>query len=209
MPLILCQRFRGVLDSWDPEFLDTLAEHFRVIIFDYRGTGNSTGAASYDIDALTQGVIDLADSLGIDIFVAGGWSIGALAVESLAEKYPDRISHVLLLGALPVTGSTAPWRSDIYKQARLFDDNPDHEMALLFGPASTQTDCAARQSYERMARRTKDRSPVMSDQAYNWLLASATDPTHKRADQRVEQFLASTDIPILVISGDHDCLSPA
>jgi len=209
MPLILCQRLRGVLDSWDPEFLDALAEHFRVIVFDYRGIGSSTGIASYNIDTLTQAVIDLADALGVDIFVAGGWSIGALVIESLVAKYADRISHILLLSALPITASTASMRSDIYKQARLFDNDPNREMTLLFGPASAKTEVAARESRARMARRAQDRSPAMSDHAYMTLLASAADQTHKRVDQIVEQFLASTNIPILAISGDHDCLSPA
>src|SRR5690242_16075784 len=36
-PLILCNRFRGILDSWDPAFLDAVAKDFTVIIFDYSG----------------------------------------------------------------------------------------------------------------------------------------------------------------------------
>ena len=28
VPLLLCVRFRGVLDVWDPAFLDALAQHF-------------------------------------------------------------------------------------------------------------------------------------------------------------------------------------
>ena len=36
-PLLLCTRFRGNMDVWDPTFLDGLAdEGFRVITFDYR-----------------------------------------------------------------------------------------------------------------------------------------------------------------------------
>lgn len=29
-PIVLCNRFRGVLDSWDPAFIDALARHFRL-----------------------------------------------------------------------------------------------------------------------------------------------------------------------------------
>jgi pimeloyl-ACP methyl ester carboxylesterase len=208
MPLILCNRLRGVLDSWDPEFLDALAEHFRVIIFDYRGIGNSTGVASYGVEDLTQDVIDLADSLGVDIFVAGGWSIGGLAVEGLVAQYPDRISHALLLGALPIIKSTSSLRHNIYEQAEIFDDDFNREAALFFGPVTEQTLLAARESHDRMAQRSEDRSPIMTDNAYKTLLASATGRTQSRPDLELEQLLASTTVPILVMSGDHDILSP-
>ena len=54
-PLVLCVRFRGNMDSWDPAFLDALAaEGLRVITFDYSGLGLSTG----DLEALAkEGVV--------------------------------------------------------------------------------------------------------------------------------------------------------
>ena len=45
--LVLALRFRGVMDSWDPAFLDALAASFTVVIFDYTGLGLSTGEPSY------------------------------------------------------------------------------------------------------------------------------------------------------------------
>ena len=62
-PIVLCNRFRGTLDSWDPAFIDGLADGgFDVIWFDYSGLGLSTGDRTYD-PALA------------DLFVAhgGGW----------------------------------------------------------------------------------------------------------------------------------------
>jgi len=42
-------RFRGVLDLWDPAFIDGLAaQGFQVVIFDYSGLGQSTGEKSYN-----------------------------------------------------------------------------------------------------------------------------------------------------------------
>lgn len=40
MPIVLCQRFRGNLDSWDPLFLDELGKNYRVLIFDYSAFGS-------------------------------------------------------------------------------------------------------------------------------------------------------------------------
>ena len=40
-PLVLCVRFRGTMDTWDPLFLDSLVEQgFQVTIFDYSGLGS-------------------------------------------------------------------------------------------------------------------------------------------------------------------------
>jgi pimeloyl-ACP methyl ester carboxylesterase len=37
-PIVLCHRFRGVLDLWDPAFIGSLAaEGFLVVTFDYSG----------------------------------------------------------------------------------------------------------------------------------------------------------------------------
>jgi hypothetical protein len=35
-PVILCNRFRGIIDVWDPAFLDSFAETYEVIIFDFK-----------------------------------------------------------------------------------------------------------------------------------------------------------------------------
>ena len=42
-PLLLCQRFRGTMDDWDPEFVARLANARRVIRFDNLGIGESSG----------------------------------------------------------------------------------------------------------------------------------------------------------------------
>jgi pimeloyl-ACP methyl ester carboxylesterase len=41
LPIIMVNRFRGNLDTWDPAFLDVLASKFNVITIDYSGIGLS------------------------------------------------------------------------------------------------------------------------------------------------------------------------
>jgi pimeloyl-ACP methyl ester carboxylesterase len=43
--LPLCQRFRGTMDDWDPEFVAGLSTARRVIRFDNLGLGESGGEA--------------------------------------------------------------------------------------------------------------------------------------------------------------------
>lgn len=47
-PIILANRFRGTLDTWDPLFLDLLAQTNTVITFDYSGIGYSEGELPLD-----------------------------------------------------------------------------------------------------------------------------------------------------------------
>lgn len=42
-PLVLAMRFRGVIDEFDPFFLDALAERPHIHPFDGRGVGLSSG----------------------------------------------------------------------------------------------------------------------------------------------------------------------
>jgi len=96
-PIVLCTRFRGNLDTWDPAFLDGLAGRgFQVITFDYSGLGLSTGTPSYDLTALAGDALDLIDALGFERVVLGGWSLGGLAAQVFIAQHPGRVSHAVL-----------------------------------------------------------------------------------------------------------------
>ena len=88
-PLVLCTRFRGNLDLWDPLFLDSLAAvGFRVITFDYSGLGLSTGEKNYDPLSLARDAHDLIEALDLREVVIGGWSLGGLAAQAFIVLYP-------------------------------------------------------------------------------------------------------------------------
>ncbi len=75
-PLILCQRFRGNLDDWDPAFLAALAENYQLFYFDYGGMASSTGEPHESITAFASDVTALADFLSLGRFLLLGWSFG-------------------------------------------------------------------------------------------------------------------------------------
>jgi len=88
-PIVLCTRFRGNLDVWDPAFLDALAARgFRVITFDYSGLGLSTGNRDYNPVALARDAHDLIEALGLKPVVIGGWSLGGLAAQVVVAMFP-------------------------------------------------------------------------------------------------------------------------
>src|SRR5882672_5341045 len=101
-PIVLCQRFRGNLDSWDPAFLDGLASHgFQVIVFDYSGIGLSTGERTYSPPSLAKDAIELIGALGLQKVVIGGWSVGGIAAQIVFAMAGPKVSHVVLLATTP------------------------------------------------------------------------------------------------------------
>lgn len=58
-PFILANRFRGTLDTWDPLFLDLLAEKNTVVTFDYSGIGYSEGELPLDLHQVAAEVTKL------------------------------------------------------------------------------------------------------------------------------------------------------
>ena len=202
--LILCTRFRGTLDTWDPAFLDSLAERFRVITFDYQGIGQSTGKPSYDPKSLARDVVALADFLGEDKFVIGGWSLGGQAAQVVATVWPERVTHLVLLGTTP-PGDSAHGPTPAFSACALKPYNSlDEETILFFEPMSAESREAARTSRLRIALRTSGRSPDVPEDLYLRLLKESSHDVAFHDDGGYRDYLERSETPILVIAGDHD-----
>ena len=76
VPLVLCMRFRGTMDHWDPALLDVLASERDVIVFDNRGTGMSSGKPPTSIEELGEGAFEFVDAIGLTEVDVFGWSLG-------------------------------------------------------------------------------------------------------------------------------------
>jgi pimeloyl-ACP methyl ester carboxylesterase len=86
LPIIMVNRFRGTLDTWDPAFLDTLASGFNVITIDYSGTGLSTGVCAADILSMAKDVKDVAEALKFTKIIVSGWSLGGLVAQTVTTN---------------------------------------------------------------------------------------------------------------------------
>ncbi len=207
-PIVLCTRFRGNLDTWDPAFLDGLAGRgFQVITFDYSGLGLSTGTPSYDLTALAGDALDLIDALGFERVVLGGWSLGGLAAQVFLAQHPGRVSHAVLIGTGP-PGPTVRDPEPLFFATAAHADNPfEDELILFFEPASPDSRAAARRSAARIAARTTDRSaPVPADWAAAHLASRPAGPIFPA--EAVLAALKTTTVPILHLGGDHDISFP-
>lgn len=208
-PLVLCTRFRGTLDTWDPAFLDALAGRgFEVVTFDYSGLGLSTGARSYDPTALAGDALDLIDGLGFGRVVLGGWSLGGIAAQVFLAMHPARVASLVLIGTGP-PGSTAvkPPEPLFFATAAHAENSFEDEVILFFEPASAASRAAARRSHDRIAARVGDVSPAVP---WDWAAAHLATRTSGPLfpSDAVLAVLKATTVPILHLGGDHDISFP-
>jgi len=77
--------------------LAPLGQHFRVVALDQRGHGAGIRAGSpYKLEDCADDVAALATTLGIDRFVAVGYSMGGIIAQLLYRRHPQRLSGLVL-----------------------------------------------------------------------------------------------------------------
>jgi pimeloyl-ACP methyl ester carboxylesterase len=201
-PIILVNRFRGTLDTWDPLFLDNLAKTHRVITFDYTGIGYSSGQLPTDITVVAKDVSDLAAYLKLKKTILLGWSYGGLVAQTAAMQSPELITDLILLGTGPLGKREVPLEQAFLDAALKPVNDFDDEIVLFFEPKSSESRLAAKASHDRIAQRldvSKIPSTMETFQLYfKGGAAAQEDKENLRAK------LCSTTIPILVVCGDHD-----
>ena len=176
-PMVLCTRFRGNMDLWDPLFLDSLAlAGFRVITFDYSGLGLSTGEKNYDPVALARDADDLIEALDLEEAVIGGWSLGGLAAQAFIALYPQRVTHAMLCTGPPGRERQGPGTTVLRHGVEACEHvrgrgDPVLRTAISGKPRGGKA------SHERIAQRTDDRStPVPIEFAVSFLGTGPRNP---------------------------------
>ena len=97
-PLILSSGLGGSAEYWKPN-LRALALHFRVIVYDHRGTGRSDRALpeAVTVDLLADDIASLLDALGIARAHVLGHAAGGVAGLALALRSPRRVHKLVVV----------------------------------------------------------------------------------------------------------------
>lgn len=180
---------------WDLA-LPTLNAHHKVIRFDLPGHGKSPSAPDeFSMSDLAQAVVAIADEYGVDTFDYAGVSIsGALALE-IAHLYPSRIKHAAVVCSAPYFGGPEGWSERISQvsssgTASVVPAIPER----WFAPDFPAKDPGTVQKLLADIVATND--------------ADYIKVCHALAGFDSRDYLASIQVPVLVISGELDPGTP-
>jgi pimeloyl-ACP methyl ester carboxylesterase len=130
-PLVLVMGYAGTMEAWDPRFVDTLARHYRVVVFDNAGLGDTANMpAPLSIDAMADQTAALISGLNLTAPDVLGWSMGSMIAQSLAVRHPSDVGKLVLAASWPGNGAaTAPPQTTINE---LKSGVPDEVRGVLY-----------------------------------------------------------------------------
>jgi 3-oxoadipate enol-lactonase len=96
-PLLAIVGMSGTRASWGEAFLGSLREHFEVIVYDHRGTGESSRMeAPFAIADLAADAAGLLDALDLESVHVLGISMGGMVAQELALAHPASVRTLAL-----------------------------------------------------------------------------------------------------------------
>ena len=103
-PLLLHHGYTASRVNWMP-VAERLQSKYQVILMECRGTGESEHTSDgYTLEQYAADVIGVADHLGLAKFTYAGHSMGGGIGYVLALTYPERLSRLILMAAVPADG---------------------------------------------------------------------------------------------------------
>lgn len=201
-PILFYNRFRGILDTWDPLFLDTLSQKNSIVLFDYPGIGESEGELSSDISEVAAVGVKLMENLGINKFHAAGWSYGGLVAQTALFMNRDKVAKVVLIGTNPPGINEVPFDKTFFERALKPVNDLEDETVAFFEPSSEKSKAASKASFDRIAvKLDRTKIPSTSEQFQKYFEGSAM---MKKDIHDYRGQYKTLKNPVLVISADHD-----
>lgn len=205
VPLVMFNHWGAVLDNFDPQIIDGLANTRRVITTDYRGIGGSGSAAPLTVAEMADDAIRLIDALGLDTVDLLGFSLGGFVAQDIALKAPERVRRLLLTGTGPAGGAgidrvgSVTWPLMIKGLLTLRDP----KFYLFFTPTANGQR-AASEYLQRLKQRRRDRDKGPTPRAFLRQLQAIT-----AWGKQAPQDLTRLRMPTLIVNGDNDIMVPS
>ena len=205
IPVVFLTHLAAVLDNWDPRVLDGIAAKHRVIIFDNRGVGASSGTTPTTIAEMASDAVTFIGAIGFDQVDLFGFSMGGMIAQVMAQQQPQLVRKMILAGTGPAGGEGIDkvTRITYLDTARGLLTRQDPKQFLFF----TRTANGRRAGKEFLARlkeRTSDRDKAISVRS----LRAQLKAIHRWGQQQSAD-LSSIHQPLLVMNGESDRMVPS
>ena len=195
-PIIFHHGYTGAHDVWLDEISPRLRNHYRCIVMDCRGAGDSEHTQQgCNIDQYARDVLVLAEALEINRFHFVGHSMGGGIGYKLATAYKDRINKLVLVAPIPSGGIKAP--PSFHESARKLRAHPDRRELMVRERRRTEP-----RASEGAIFRAVDRALSASECHFE-------DSWQSMVNFNIEDQLSELDTPTLVVAGAADGLCKA
>src|SRR3954464_11679869 len=104
VPVVFLPHLAAVLDNWDPRVGDGIAAKRRVITFDNRGVGASSGSTPKTIEEMASDAVAFIRALGFDQVDLFGFSMGGMIAQVIAQQQPELVRKMIIAGTGPAGG---------------------------------------------------------------------------------------------------------
>lgn len=138
-PLLIIWGMGGEIGSLVEKLKDT--KNYKLITFDNRGTGRTDKPdENYTIELMAKDVVTLLDELKIQKVNVLGISMGSRIAITLAAKYPDRVSNLILNVAAARSAHSYDEKSkDAYQKLKAVANNPEFLKAMGKYPPNSKS----------------------------------------------------------------------
>jgi len=109
--LLLIAGADATMDGWPPSFVDALAAHHTVVVFDNAGVGRTSAVSApalLSITAMASQTSALISALRLRRPAVLGWSMGGMIAQALAISHPAQVSLLILAATAVGTGKAVP-----------------------------------------------------------------------------------------------------
>ncbi len=204
VPVVFLTHLAAVLDNWDPRVVDGIAAKHRVITFDNRGVGASSGFTPTSVEEMARDAVTFIRALGFDQVDLFGFSMGGMIAQVIAQEQPQLVRKMIIAGTGPAggVGIDKVTRISYLDTARGLLTRQDPKQFLFF----TRTPNGIRAGKEFLARleeRTNDRDKAITVRAFRAQLKAI----HQWGLEKPAN-LATIHQPVLVANGDNDKMVP-
>jgi class 3 adenylate cyclase len=178
-------------------YLESLARHTRLIVYDRRGTGMSDPVTTDDVDVHAQDLGAVLDAAGSERAALLGYTNGGPVCIAYAAAHPERVSHLVLYGAFAtnVRSEEVHWTLTPEERRVVFEAQLEHwgEGRLVEQVApSAADDPQLRAWFARLERLAASPGTARAS-----VMGGTVDVTGRLAHVRV---------PTLVLHRTHDAL---